>query len=85
MEENSKKIDDLFKEELGSYTETPPPAVWGRLEKRLGAVPPPPGRSYRWLSYFGMISVVLLLSVTVAWQISGNTNPGAKKIASNVL
>ena len=31
-------IDDLFKEELGVYTEAPPPMVWDALEKRLVAL-----------------------------------------------
>lgn len=35
MEENKRHIDDFLRDELGSYTETPPPAVWDELEKRL--------------------------------------------------
>lgn len=35
MEEQQKHIDDLFREELGNYAETPPAAVWDALEPRL--------------------------------------------------
>jgi len=37
MEENKRHIDDFLRDELGNYTETPPPAVWDDLEKRLDA------------------------------------------------
>lgn len=35
MEERRKNIDDLFREGLQGYRETPPPAAWTSLEKRL--------------------------------------------------
>jgi hypothetical protein len=41
MEENKRHIDDFLRDELGSYTETPPPAVWEDLEQKLDA---PTGR-----------------------------------------
>ncbi len=35
MEDQRNNIDNFFREGLGSYTETPPPAVWDALEKKL--------------------------------------------------
>lgn len=82
--EDNKNIDDLFREELGDYTEAPPPAVWSRLEGRLGSAPArKPRPSYRWLGYFGMLSVMLLLSVSIAWRMKGNSDSENKRVASN--
>jgi len=67
MGQERKHIDDLFKNELGSYAETPPPMAWDALEKRLDKVPPQPTG---WLAgrtlYIVMMASLLLLSVSVA-------------------
>ena len=39
MEENQRHIDDALRERLGSYTETPPPAVWEEIARRLPEAP----------------------------------------------
>ncbi len=63
MENHQKNIDDLFREELGGYTETPPPAAWEALEKKLG----PAAGGFRvpgkriW--YAALLVLVLLLSI----------------------
>lgn len=82
MEKNRKNIDDLFKKELGNYTETPPPAVWDALEKRLDSTSPKPRTPYTWFGYFAMVSCLILVSVFVARNIPGNPNP-AKDVAIN--
>jgi len=67
MENHGKFIDDLFKEELGNHTETPPPASWAALEKRLDRVPlRAPGQAYRRSMYVGVacLTAVLCLVVT---------------------
>ena len=59
MEQNFKHIDNLFREELGGYTESPPPAVWEALEKRLdSAERKRPGFPYLWLWYILAVMVV---------------------------
>ncbi len=67
MGQQSKNIDNLFKDELGSYAETPPPMAWDALEKRLDKIPPKgavfnPGKAL----YMVMITSLLLLSISVA-------------------
>ena len=64
MERHDKNIDDLFKEELGSYTEAPPPAAWDALEKKLDNRPPRPG--YRNLVYLAGLLLLVSLGVSVA-------------------
>jgi|GEM_PF-4269244 len=39
MEENKSHIDDVFRDALSSYTETPPPLSWEQLESRIDADP----------------------------------------------
>lgn len=67
MGQKTKNIDDLFKDKLGSYAETPPPMAWDALEKRLDKVPPrgtvfTPGKTI----YLVMFASLLLLSISVA-------------------
>ena len=59
MEKNSKNIDQFFKEELGNYTETPPPAAWDALEKKLHSNPP--GRVPSAFRRYGYIAILALL------------------------
>ena len=69
-----KHIDNLFKEELGSYTETPPPPAWDALEKRLNE-----SRNRRrfpvgWFWYIGVVSIIVLLGASVLWRMEGVNN-----------
>ena len=59
MEKNSKNIDQFFKEELGNYTEAPPPAAWDALEKKLHSNPP--GRVPSAFRRYGYIAILALL------------------------
>ena len=71
-------IDNLFKDELGGYTEAPPPAVWDALEKRLQSDDKRHVYPYRWLWYFGIISFIVLLGSSIAWMMANNAaNKGA--------
>ncbi len=82
MEKNRKNIDDLFKSELGNYTETPPSAVWSALEQRLGHKPSPkPG--IPWFGYFAMVVALIAISVIAVRNNSQNTNTPTDNIAAN--
>ena len=62
---DNKHIDDFFKEELGNYSETPPPAAWEALQKKL-VQPKAPGLSYRWYSYFAVLASAVVVIVMLA-------------------
>ena len=74
MEKNGKNIDHLFKEELGSYTETPPPAAWDALEKRMAARPAAkPSFGFRKVGYLALlVAVVSFTAVTIARKNADN-------------
>ena len=63
---HDKHIDDLFKDELGSYTETPPPAVWDSLEKRLDNNSNKKSPFVGWFVALLIVCGVALLSVSIA-------------------
>ena len=76
MEQQRKSIDDLFREELGGYAETPPSSAWEAFERKLDAAPPKAGGLFdRWSAYIGAACLLLLLSVTVAIKMNNRT-PG---------
>lgn len=80
MEKKMKHIDNLFKDELGSYTETPPPPAWGSLEKRLNErrrrkFP------YGWFWYVSVISFMALLGASVLWKMTNGTSPAISNTA----
>jgi hypothetical protein len=67
MEPNKKHIDDLFRENLGYHVETPPPAVWEGLEKRLSSVPPVPKKLPLGLTrYLIVVSSAIVVSFFVS-------------------
>ena len=72
MEKNRENIDHLFKQELGSYTETPPAAVWEALEKRLGETRRKRAFPYMRLWYISLVSVIVLLGAAMAWYMAGS-------------
>lgn len=85
MKNDNINIDDLFKEELGNYTEAPPPAVWDALEKRIIAVPPNgPNSPYRRIGYFALLLLLVAsLGVSVARMLSGNAQPATGNTATS--
>jgi len=64
MEHNREHIDDLFKKELSSYTEAPPPTVWDALEKRLDEKNN--RRSFVWLWFILIGAVAVSLGILFA-------------------
>jgi len=66
MSRHDKHIDDLFKDELGSYTETPPPAVWDSLEKRLDDNSNKKSPFVGWFVSLLIVCGVALLSISIA-------------------
>lgn len=76
MDNNMKNLDELFKDGLGDYTETPPPTAWGALEKKLDAAPPKGGLiTYRKLMLL-MLAGVLLLSIPMFKMLPGQLDNG---------
>lgn len=76
MENNKKNIDNLFKEQLGSYTEAPPPAAWDALEKKLNNKPPVRGNGpgYRKLGYMAILLLFISASIVIARKITNESN-----------
>jgi|GEM_PF-2828928 len=70
MSRHDKHIDDLFKDELGSYTETPPPAVWDSLEKRLDDNGNKKSPFVGWFVSLLIVCGVALLSISIASKTS---------------
>lgn len=87
MEKNMKHIDNLFKEELGSHTETPPSAVWDALEKRLSEKRKKRAFPYRWFWYIGAVAFIVLLGASVLWKMKGGVSADAKMatVDNNVM
>ena len=74
MENNLNNIDHLFKDGLGSYTETPPPDVWDALEKRLdGDRRRRAGIAFRWPWFIALLFIAGLFGSLLALNISGNS------------
>lgn len=80
MEENNKHIDDLFRDGLGNYTETPPPAVWDALEKRLDN-----HRRKRFPIWWWYVLVFVLVSVGVIVARMAIDNTENKKVSNNAV
>ncbi|HRO43528.1 MAG TPA: hypothetical protein PL009_11890 [Flavipsychrobacter sp.] len=70
MEDRRKHIDDLFREGLGDFRETPPASVWTALEQRLPAQEEP---NRKWLWYL----MLLLLLGTAAYFVYKATTENA--------
>ncbi len=85
MDSFNNNIDNLFKDALGEYAETPPPAVWEALEKRLDDKKKRAAFPYRWLWYIGSVLMFILLGLQLgkdnvesllAIRGKGDTAPG---------
>jgi hypothetical protein len=82
MKQNEQNIDDFFKSGLGSYTETPPPAVWGALEKKLDGANKP-GFAGRWYMYLALASMILILGLSVSRVMTSSLYTAHKGAASS--
>ncbi len=72
MEKHLTHIDNLFKEGLGSYSETPPPSVWDALEERLDKddKKKPGFFLRRW--FFVTLAIVGVIGTLMAWKRDGD-------------
>jgi len=82
MENEFNKIDDLFRDSFSDYSETPPPAVWPALEKRLDErkkrrVFP----LLRWYWLGALLAFVSLLGATLIVDMK----PAAPAVAENAV
>ena len=60
MQHNNKNIDDIFRERLGNYTETPPPAEWNNIQQQLaGAKPTLTQFTLKWFNYIFIASLAV--------------------------
>ncbi|MES2703464.1 MAG: hypothetical protein V4649_12545 [Bacteroidota bacterium] len=65
-----KQIDDLFKEELGGYTEVPPPPAWAALERRLDQERKRRAFPYRWFWFITVVAFVAITGSSIAWKMA---------------
>lgn len=73
MDERKTHIDEFFRRQMGNHTETPPPAIWDALEKRLDT---PPGRKKPFpVWWFYTIAGLILISATAILAGYLNNNP----------
>ena len=87
MEKNLNHIDNLFKEGLSDYAETPPPSVWDALEERLDKDDNKKGGFiYRRRWVLLALAFLSMLSSLMAWRFSNGTlafNANSNKPESN--
>lgn len=77
MDERRVHIDEFFRRQMDDHAETPPPAIWDALEKRLDN---PPGRKKPFpVWWFWTIAGLIFLSATVI--IAGYLNKTPEYIA----
>lgn len=78
MKNYRKHIDDFFREKLGKYTETPPDDVWDSLDARLDTLKPTvPGSPHKWLWHAGIVSMIVVLSVSLVHKFTGKKSDNA--------
>lgn len=74
MEERKKHIDDIFREGLDGYTETPPTEVWTTLHKRIHEPPPAKKPFPVWWMWVLVGIVAISASSIIASQILGDND-----------
>jgi hypothetical protein len=75
MENEMKNFDDLFREQFADYAETPPPAVWPGIEKRLDNDKKRRAFPFRWYWFISIISFLTLLGAAVLWNMGISHEP----------
>jgi len=68
MDNNIDNIDDLFREGFADYAETPPPAVWQAVERRLDNDKKRRVFPLRWFWYIGILVVAVVLGAGVLYM-----------------
>ena len=82
MKNYKKHIDAFIREKAGRSSQTPPSHIWENLDRQLDSLPAAkPPVSYRWLRYFAILSLVLLLSVPAVRKMAGYS-PAATETAA---
>lgn|GEM_PF-5717236 len=73
MSNKRKHIDELFRDKLGKYSETPPADAWYDMDKMLDTLKPLPVKvnPFRWLGHVAIVSVIGLLSVPLVKKFIG--------------
>jgi hypothetical protein len=84
MENNLKDFDDVFREEFSDYAETPPPAVWQTLERRLEHNKKRRIFPLRWFWYFSVISAITLLGASLLWNNTLNSDAATVLASTDV-
>lgn len=84
MENNLKDFDDVFREEFSDYAETPPPAVWQTLERRLEHNKKRRIFPLRWFWYFSIISAITLLGASLLWNNIRNSDAATVLASTDV-
>ncbi len=81
MEERKKHIDDIFREGLDGYTETPPAEVWTALHKRMHE-PPPAKKPFPvwWMWVIVGIVAISATSIIASQLLGGNDRQVAEQI-----
>ncbi|MBC7554711.1 MAG: hypothetical protein H7257_12105, partial [Taibaiella sp.] len=84
MKDNFNHIDNLFREGLGGFAETPPPAVWDALEVRLdNDRKKRPGFLYRRPWFIAVVGVTGIVGVLMSSKMSLNSQGGNTSFVSN--
>lgn len=86
MENYDNHIDNLFRDGLGDYAETPPPAAWGALEKKLKAVPAPGTPKqlpYKRLGYVVIAGLAIMLMIQFSGNLGNAVSEKRTSVAAN--
>ncbi len=78
--EEQQSFDEFFRESLADYRETPPPAAWDMVARRLDE---DDRRRRRGFFYWPWIALSLLLMVGAAWWLYGWNSAGPLDLAQN--
>lgn len=84
MDNNIDNIDDLFREGFADYAETPPPAVWQALERRLDNDKKRRVFPLRWFWYIGMLIVAVVLGAGILYMSESGKEAANKTIAEDM-
>ncbi len=82
MDNNIDNIDDLFREGFAEYAETPPPAVWQALERRLDKDKKRSLFPFRWFWYVGILIVVVVLGASIGMYDKSESAKETKQLAT---
>jgi len=85
MDNNIDNIDDLFREGFADYAETPPPAVWQAVERRLDNDKKRRVFPLRWFWYIGILVVAVVLGAGVLYMLEYNKVMRSEMAGENAI